>query len=275
MVVINNAANLTTTTTKYNTEVILSGSTLATSEYLKNGTIAQGTAPSTTQEWIMTLFNGDPTAVTYPTPYFEANSIIKWAGVLPYTTNGINACVTWGGPRIPNATYAYSPVPSPTPNHSPWPTASVPVDPDDPYGSYYRLQGVWDEYLDLEQISELWPNDPVLPAIYEGCKTAPLVAPAAAVHAVTALLDTSTSFVDSSSVPTPTDVGEDTTTSEETPTAPAAATAVATADALIASNERSSIFSKSVSIFFSCRTGNTARATTGLRSLCSCLQVDV
>jgi len=57
-VVINNASNSTTTSTKYDTEIVVGGKTHGASAYLKNGTLATGPAPSTTQTWVQTRLDG-------------------------------------------------------------------------------------------------------------------------------------------------------------------------------------------------------------------------
>ena len=61
--IINNASNTTTTSTKYDTEIVFGDKTKHVSAYLTNGTLATGAAPSTTQTWVQTRLDGGTVTV--------------------------------------------------------------------------------------------------------------------------------------------------------------------------------------------------------------------
>lgn len=70
------------------------------------------------------------------------------------------------------------------------------MDPLDPYGNLYTLR--WyggDRFLRLDHITSLWPDDPFLASIYEGCFGVEDSPRAGAVQSVSALLVTSTTYL--------------------------------------------------------------------------------
>ncbi|KAK5122237.1 hypothetical protein LTR85_004147 [Meristemomyces frigidus] len=189
----------TTTSTRYNTEVVVDGWTTAVSGFLDNGTVSSALTPSTTRTWTVELYSGNPsdtTVLTYPTPFFQVASVIAWEGTLPYTTNGTKLCASWGTPNPTASLAPTSLAASPTPAHPSWPSPTGTVDPNDPYGGYYMLTEVLgSEVLNLTQVEDLFPGNAVLAGIYESCTPVRYPLAATAVRSVTALLDTTTTYM--------------------------------------------------------------------------------
>jgi hypothetical protein len=120
---------------------------------------------------------------TYPTEYYEVASEYNYHGVIPYSSGGRTTCFSSDGPFLP------------VPSHTPFPTSTGSVDPEDRFGLLYTLQ---DEYnlppLGPHEVATEFPGQ-LIDSVFHSCILGIQAAPATQIQAVSFLTETSTAHV--------------------------------------------------------------------------------